>query len=130
MIGPSCQQIETVSKNLLNFIVQKQIIPDSVRLGEFQLILLNQMSANIFSLVFNFIAWRLFLRLGFHSCVGGCNGCLNLDDRMNVGLKSGLKTLDMFYVENNLAGMDISRADFWAMAAVLAVEAAYQNAGR
>jgi hypothetical protein len=49
---------------------------------------------------------------------------------MNVGLKRGLKTLDTFYVDNNLPGMDISRADFWAMAAVLAVEAGYQNAGR
>jgi hypothetical protein len=42
----------------------------------------------------------------------------------------GLETLDKFYVDNNLAGMDISRADFWSMAAVLAVRAGYQNSQR
>ena len=33
-IGPSCQQVGKVTNNLFNYIVQQQIIPDSVRLGK------------------------------------------------------------------------------------------------
>ncbi len=33
-VGPSCQQVEKVSNDLFNYIVQEEIIPDSVRLGK------------------------------------------------------------------------------------------------
>ncbi len=33
-VGPSCQQVEKVISDLFNYIVQQQIIPDSVRLGK------------------------------------------------------------------------------------------------
>ena len=64
---------------------------------------------------------------GFHSCVGGCFGCLNLDDGSNAGLKDGFESLESFFVDHELSRKGISRADFWALAAVLAVKAGYKK---
>ena len=60
--------------------------------------------------------------LGFHSCVGGCHGCLNLDQPDNNGLQKIYEALNNLYDEQGLADNYISRADFYALAAVVAVE--------
>ena len=64
---------------------------------------------------------------GFHSCVGGCNGCLNLDNISNNGLEDAVSKIEQFYSENNIGQENISRADIWSLAAVLAVQAGYFN---
>jgi hypothetical protein len=64
---------------------------------------------------------------GFHSCVGGCNGCLNLDNIFNKGLTKAVSKIEQFYTANNLGQDIISRADLWAIAAVMAVETGYLN---
>jgi len=69
------------------------------------------------------------LRLSFHDCVGGCDGCLNLDDEDNAGLEDIVNTLEQVYADNNLSEL-LSRADFWAYTAILAVERAVRTNNR
>jgi len=59
------------------------------------------------------------VRFGFHSCVGGCKGCINIDDPDNAGLQDVFDPLEEVY-KNGKYG--ISRADFWAAAAMWAIE--------
>jgi hypothetical protein len=47
-------------------------------------------------------------RLNFHDCVGGCNGCVNLNDGSNAGLSNIVQTLESVYL-NNGYGAYISR---------------------
>jgi Peroxidase len=48
------------------------------------------------------------IRLNFHDCVGGCDGCVNLNDPSNVGLSNIIQTLDSIYRSNGY-GPYISR---------------------
>ena len=59
--------------------------------------------------------------------MGGCNGCLNLDNISNNGLEDAVSKIEQFYSENNIGQENISRADIWSLAAVLAVQAGYLN---
>ena len=59
--------------------------------------------------------------------MGGCNGCLNLDNISNNGLEDAVSKIEQFYSENNIGQENISRADIWSLAAVLAVQAGYFN---
>jgi len=61
------------------------------------------------------------VRLAFHDCVGGCNGCININNPDNNGLKPLAAGLDAVYVANNFSRL-LSRADFWAYAAIFAVQ--------
>lgn len=68
-----------------------------------------------------------FVRLIFHDCVGGCDGCINLKlkeskhgDTVNAGLDDAKKALDGAY--SKLKGMGISKADFYAKCAQVAAE--------
>ncbi len=61
---------------------------------------------------------------GFHSCVGGCNGCLNWKEPANRGLESIFNLLEQKYAELDLKNAGISRADFWALGATVAVDLA------
>merc|ERR1711874_388850 len=58
------------------------------------------------------------VRLSFHDCVGGCDGCLNVNNHDNAGLVASLDTL---YLANSYDSL-LSRADFWALAGVYAVD--------
>ena len=40
-------------------------------------------------------------RLSFHDCVGGCNGCLNVDNPDNKGLEDLVQLLDKVYKKND-----------------------------
>lgn len=59
---------------------------------------------------------------GFHSCVGGCDGCINLNEADNAGLEDLYSALNVEYENLNLAKLNISRADFWALTATVATE--------
>lgn len=61
------------------------------------------------------------LRLGFHDCVGGCNGCINLGLADNKGLEFIISALDEIYYAFGFNQL-VSKADFWALGAVVAVE--------
>ena len=62
------------------------------------------------------------VRFGYHSCFGhGCNGCIDLENRGNLGLEKIFDLLNGLYDndedEANKISMSMSRADFWALAA-------------
>ena len=39
------------------------------------------------------------IRIGFHDCVGGCDGCLNVDNDSNAGLSGIVSTLEDLYTD-------------------------------
>ena len=42
------------------------------------------------------------IRIGFHDCVGGCDGCLNVDNDSNAGLSGIVATLEDLYTDEVL----------------------------
>ena len=56
------------------------------------------------------------VRLSFHDCVGGCDGCINMDNDSNAGLQTAIDILEDTYATVTAAGIDIQRADLWAIA--------------
>merc|ERR1711997_123206 len=72
------------------------------------------------------------LRLAFHDCVGGvCDGCINLNNESNNGLSVVIDALDEVYLNTNNAIYDImSRADYWQLAAITAIERSITVANR
>jgi len=61
-----------------------------------------------------------FLRLIFHDCVGGCDGCVDLTDPDNFGLLVPIQALRPVVSRHAKAGF--TRADVWALAAVVGVD--------
>jgi len=69
------------------------------------------------------------VRFGFHSCVGGCNGCINLNEVDNTGFDEFSVGLEKIYKKLGLEKLQISRADFWALTAIVATENAINKHG-
>merc|ERR1712038_26988 len=61
------------------------------------------------------------VRLTFHDCVGGCDGCLNVNDPDNAGLEDLVTALEAVYQSEGLNDT-ISRADMWALLGIWAVQ--------
>jgi len=62
-----------------------------------------------------------FLRLAFHDCVGGCDGCVDLTNPENAGLLVPIAALRPIVLKHvKLGGVLNSRADLWALAATVA----------
>ena len=57
-----------------------------------------------------------FLRLIFHDCVGGCDGCVDLQNEDNFGLLEPIAALRPVVQDHE---PELSRADIWAMAAIV-----------
>ena len=69
--------------------------------------------------------------LAFHDCVGGCDGCINLDNASNNGLSTVILGLDLLYLNNTYAIYDImSRADYWQLAGIVGIELAVKLSNR
>lgn len=68
------------------------------------------------------------VRLSFHGCVGGCDGCINMEVNDNVGLPNIIDKLDTVYT-NQKQGINkrMSRADFWALAGIAGIETGLEN---
>ena len=62
-----------------------------------------------------------FLRLIFHDCIGGCDGCVDLDNRDNFGLLTPIQALRPVVADE---GEFLSRADIWALASFVAIDRA------
>lgn len=60
-----------------------------------------------------------FLRLGFHDCVGGCDGCVNLSNADNKGLEEPINAI--YPIVDRFKGR-LSRADIWAMATLVSAD--------
>ena len=65
-----------------------------------------------------------FVRVSFHDCIGngGCDGCIDHSIEDNAGLKRYTDILDRVYQASFIG--KISRADFYALAAITALEKA------
>jgi len=62
-----------------------------------------------------------FLRLGFHDCVGGCDGCVDMTNPDNQGLQ---EPIDAIYPIVDMFKASYSRADIWAMATLVSADLA------
>lgn len=58
---------------------------------------------------------KTFCFSAFHDCVGGCDGCINLDDDHNAGLSLGINIAEAVKEDIEEEGIFISRADLWAI---------------
>jgi hypothetical protein len=63
-----------------------------------------------------------FLRMIFHDCVGGCDGCLDLDNPENFGLSKPVNALRDVVEEHVNSQTGLSRADIWALAGFVACD--------
>lgn len=64
-----------------------------------------------------------FIRMGFHDCVGSCDGCIDLSNADNNGLDIPISALDSIvqkYTVQQSTGL--SRADIWALAALTSAD--------
>ena len=69
-----------------------------------------------------------FVRLGFHDCVGGCDGCIDLENIDNFGLEVPIEALRDVVTQHSTASF--TRADIWAVAAMIGANDAQTNDGR
>jgi len=60
-----------------------------------------------------------FVRLAFHDCIGGCDGCLNLSNPENFGLDTPIDALAP--IVSKYSGV-LTRADIWVLAGMVAAE--------
>jgi hypothetical protein len=58
----------------------------------------------------------------FHDCVGGCDGCLDLDNPENFGLQKPVNALRDVVEEHANSQTGLSRADIWALAGFVACD--------
>jgi len=73
------------------------------------------------------------VRLSFHDCVGGCDGCINVTNPDNNGLNATASALTNFWNTYSAAhpvrvfDHNMTRADFWALAGMRAAAIATAN---
>lgn len=69
-----------------------------------------------------------FVRLGFHDCIpgddlkGGCDGCVDLSNPDNNGLHIPINALKPIVDKYTTPAYGLSRADIWALAALVGAE--------
>ena len=63
-----------------------------------------------------------FILLGFHDCVGGCDGCINLENPHNAGLALAIEIMEEVFEDVEAQGIVVSRADVWAIGGRCAAE--------
>ena len=66
-----------------------------------------------------------FVRLAFHDCIGGCDGCVDMSDPENAGLEVPIHALAPIVAE--FEHDCLSRADIWALAGSVGVDRGIQN---
>ncbi len=70
----------------------------------------------------------------FHDCVSAkCDGCINADQEDNRGLDIPIRALEGVYRPGGQStpfSDAMSRADFWALASIVAIEWGVENANK
>jgi len=61
-----------------------------------------------------------FVRLAFHDCIGGCDGCVNLGNPENFGLNLPIDALAP--IVSKYSDSALTRADIWVLAGMVAAE--------
>lgn len=68
-----------------------------------------------------------FVRLGFHDCTGGCDGCVDMTFADNAGLEVPIEALQPIVDQYENPLFNISRADIWALAALVGADVAQER---
>ena len=68
-----------------------------------------------------------FLRLAFHDCVGGCDGCVDMTLPDNAGLLIPINSLNT--IVNRYSSQGLSRTDVWMLSAVVAADVSEVDSG-
>jgi hypothetical protein len=63
-----------------------------------------------------------FLRLVFHDCVGGCDGCVDMTNGSHAGLAKPIEALSPIVAQ--FANQGLTRTDIWMLSALVATEIA------
>eukprot|EP00536_Pseudo-nitzschia_multiseries_P004630 jgi/Psemu1/285227/fgenesh1_pg.78_\ len=63
-----------------------------------------------------------FLRLVFHDCIGGCNGCVDMANPDNAGLDKAVNALES--IANSFQDRGLTRTDIWMLSGLVATETA------
>ena len=66
-----------------------------------------------------------FVRMGFHDCVGGCDGCIDLTNGDNFGLEEPIDALAPLVARYEHLGL--TRADIWVLASLEGARGAQAN---
>lgn len=61
--------------------------------------------------------------LGFHDCVGCCDGCVNFNNRDNAGLEVAVDGFTSLYYSKGYNSI-VSLADFFALATIVSIRSA------
>jgi cytochrome c peroxidase len=64
----------------------------------------------------------MFLRLAFHDCVGGCDGCVDLTNPENFGLSTPIQALRPVVSKFANSQTKLTRADIWALSSAVGAE--------
>jgi Peroxidase len=64
----------------------------------------------------------MFLRLGFHDCIGGCDGCVDLTNPENAGLLTPIQALRPIVAAHANSQTNLTRPDIWALAAAVGAD--------
>lgn len=71
------------------------------------------------------------VRMGFHDCVGGCDGCIDLSNPDNNGLDIPINALDSIVQKYTVSqNTGLSRSDIWALAALTAADMSQSSSAR
>ena len=72
-----------------------------------------------------------FIRIGFHDCVGVCDGCIDLSNPDNNGLDIPISALDSIVQKCTIdQNSGLSRADIWELAALTTADMSQSDASR
>ena len=63
-----------------------------------------------------------FVRLGFHDCVGFCDGCVDMSFFDNFGLEVPIEALEPITAKYERLDLGFTRADIWALSALVAAD--------
>jgi len=105
------------------FLIPAESVPTCAQISSMTTALLTNMT-NPNNAVTNLRA--LALRLGFHDCVGGCNGCINFNNPDNAGLQPAVDVFTSIYYINGFDKI-VSLADFFALATYVSITNAVQS---
>jgi len=103
---------------------QAESLPTCAQIGNMSSALLDTLLDRPNSPVDNLRA--VAIRLGFHDCVGGCNGCVNFNNPDNAGLQPAVDVFTSLYYKNGYNNI-ISLADFYALATTVSIRNAVQE---
>lgn len=69
-----------------------------------------------------------FIRMSFHDCIGGCDGCIDLDNHDNAGIEPSINALEPIVFRHAIDG--VTRADIWALSSIVATDIAQRSNSR